>query len=189
MAAYGTIFYNNPRDETTKSCESAFRLVWTFMYLPVFYIIYIHHKHPAGWETARGGSMTSWKYLSTVLSTFTVFSACWEAKPGSKSCYLQWGKILSNISMVKTIFREVNILLEGLEIECCFRCFCLKPAFRSNLRCLSCAGMPLPFFCEGLLCKFKERQHPTHPTPPHPLRRIQHCVQVQGTLTTTPSIA
>ena len=157
------------------------------MYLPVFYIIYIHihHKHPAGWATARGGSMTSWKYLSTVLHTFTVFSACWEAKPGSKSCYLQWGKFLSNISMVKTIFREVNILLEGLEIECCFRCFCLKPAFRSNLRChfaatflrcLSCAGMPLPFFCKGLLCKFKERQHPTHPTPPHPLRRIQHCV-------------
>ena len=76
-----------------------------------------NHKHPAGWETPRGGSMTSCKYLSTDLNTLTVFYACWEGKLGSKSCYLQWGKILSNILMVNAILREGSILLEGLEIE------------------------------------------------------------------------
>ena len=47
-------------------------------------------KRPAGWETARGGSMTSCKYLSTDLNTLTVVYASWENKLGSKSCYLQW---------------------------------------------------------------------------------------------------
>ena len=61
--------------------------------------------------------MTSCNYLSTDLNTLTVFYACWEGKLGSKSCYLQWGKILSNILMVNAILREGNILLEGLEIE------------------------------------------------------------------------
>ena len=124
--------------------------------------------------------MTSWKYLSTVLSTLTVFSACWEAKPGSKSCYLQWGKILSNISMVKRIFREVNILLEGLEIECFFRCFCLKPAFRSNLRCHFAAalfsGVFLAQVCHcrffAKVCCASSRNVNIPPTRPHPI----HCV-------------
>ena len=93
------------------------------------------HKHPAGWETARGGSMTSCKYLSTDLNTLTVVYACWENKLGSKSCYLQWGKILSNILVVNAIFREGNILLEGLEFDSFFLRFCLKPEFRSNFGC------------------------------------------------------
>ena len=136
-------------------------------------------KQPAGWETARGGSMTSWKCLSTVLSTLTVFSACWEAKPGSKSCYLQWGKILSNMSMVKPIFCEVNILLEGLEIECFFWVFLFKtcvseqfvlPFCRHSfnfLRCLSCAGMPLPFFLQRFVVQVQGTltSRPPHPTP------------------------
>ena len=66
-------------------------------------------KEPAGWETARGGSMTSCKYLSTDLNTLTVVYACWENNLGPKSCYLQWGKILSNILVVNAILREGNI--------------------------------------------------------------------------------
>ena len=84
-------------------------------------------KLPAGWETARGGSMTSCKYLSTDLNTLTVVYACWENNLGSKSCYLQWGKILSNILVVNAILREGNILLEGLEFDSFFGRFCLKP--------------------------------------------------------------
>ena len=90
----------------------------------------IIHK-PAGWETARGGSMTALRYLSTDLSTLTVFYACWEVKPGSKSCYFHGGEFLGNILMANAILREVNILLEGLEIECFVLGVCLKPAFRS----------------------------------------------------------
>ena len=93
------------------------------------------HKLPAGWETARGGSMTSCKYLSTDLNTLTVVYACWENNLGSKSCYLQWGKILSNILVVNAILREGNILLEGLEFDSFFWRFCLKPEFRSNFGC------------------------------------------------------
>ena len=79
--------------------------------------------------------MTSCKYLSTDLNTLTVFYACWEGKLGSKSCYLQWGKILSNILMVNAMLREGNVLLEGLENELFFRRFCLKLEFRSNFGC------------------------------------------------------
>ena len=93
------------------------------------------HKQPAGWETARGGSMTSCKYLSTDLNTLTVVYACWENNLGPKSCYLQWGKILSNILVVNAILREGNILLEGLEFDFFFWRFCLKPEFRSNFGC------------------------------------------------------
>ena len=82
-----------------------------------------HQKHPAGWETARGGSMTSCKYLSTDLNTLTVVYACWGNNLGSKSCYLQWGKILSNILVVNAILREGNILLEGLEFDYFFCVF------------------------------------------------------------------
>ena len=94
-----------------------------------------NQKHPAGWETARGGSMTSCKYLSTDLNTLTVVYACWENNLGSKSCYLQWGKILSNILVVNAILREGNILLEGLEFDSFFWRICLKPEFRSNFGC------------------------------------------------------
>ena len=79
--------------------------------------------------------MTSCKYLSTDLNTLTVVYASCEKKLGSKSCYLQWGKILSNILVVNAILREGNILLEGLEFDAFFLCFCLKPEFRSNFGC------------------------------------------------------
>ena len=79
--------------------------------------------------------MTSCKYLSTDLNTLTVVYACWENNLGSKSCYLQWGKILSNILVVNAILREGNILLEGLEFDSFFLRFCLKPEFRSNFGC------------------------------------------------------
>ena len=112
-------------------------------------------EHPAGWETARGGSMTSCKYLSTDLNTLTVVYACWENNLGSKSCYLQWGRILSNILVVNAILREGNILLEGLEFDSFFLRFCLKPEFRSNFGChfaaLFSAGVFLAQVCH---CRF-----------------------------------
>ena len=79
--------------------------------------------------------MTSCNYLSTDLNTLTVVYASWEKKLGSKSCYLQWGKNLSNILVVNAILREGNILLEGLEFDSFFLRFCLKPEFRSNFGC------------------------------------------------------
>ena len=70
--------------------------------------------------------MTSCKYLSTDLNTLTVVYASWENKLGSTSCYLQWGKILSNILVVNAILREGNILLEGLEFDSFFLAFLFK---------------------------------------------------------------
>ena len=102
---------------------------WGYSVIPLIdghsWLINGGYKLPAGWETARGGSMTSCKYLSTDLNTLTVVYACWENNLGPKSCYLQWGKILSNILVVNAILREGNILLEGLEFDFFFA-FLLK---------------------------------------------------------------
>ena len=127
------------------------------MYIDIIRFIYniTYHIHPAGWETARGGSMTSCKYLSTDLNTLTVVYACWENNLGSKSCYLQWGKILSNILVVNAILREGNILLEGLEFDSLFFAFLLKTWVSEQFRLPFCRSLfSGVFLAQVCLCRF-----------------------------------
>ena len=127
---------------------------------PFFYYEKLLVIHPAGWETARGGGMTSCNYLWTDLSTLTALYACWGGHPAPKSCYLQWVEFLGYFFNGKRNASLSQHIAGGLENWVFFSWFLFKTCVSehfvvpfclpTSLRCLYCAGMPLPFFCKGL---------------------------------------
>ena len=97
------------------------------IYIYICEIVFIFFLSPKQTKTSHRVGNRAWRWhdlLQLAINRFEhPYSAlCLLGSQSSvwKSCYFQWGKILGDISMVNAINREVNILLQGLEIDCVF---------------------------------------------------------------------